>query len=40
MEDLILKTYAIIYMHTSVNKVVFIHITFLSCDKWVPVTTA
>jgi hypothetical protein len=39
MEDLILKKCAIIYIHTSVNKVVFILITFLSCDKWVLVTT-
>jgi hypothetical protein len=40
VEDLILKTDAIIYIHTSVNKVVFILIMFLSRGKWVPVTMA
>jgi len=40
VEDLILKTDAIIYIHTSVSKVVFILITFLSRAKWVPVTMA
>ena len=40
MKDLVLKTYAIICIHTIVNKFVFIYITFLSRDKWVLVTTA
>ena len=34
-----MKTFAFIYIHTSVKKVVFILTTFLSYDKWVPVTT-
>jgi Flp pilus assembly protein protease CpaA len=40
VEDVILKTDVIIYIHTTVSKAVFILITFLSRDKWVPVTMA